>query len=457
MKTPSGNFLFRSRPRAFRQGVLAAALFLQAAACGTSDAPAPDCPPLGVGTHHQGLIDRDETWRAEDGPHFVDGPIAVTALATLRVEACAVVRLAAGAGIEVGAPDGGEVGTLIARGDARRPIVFQRADAAPWSALVVHAPSSVELSHARLEGGGSSEFVDNASLVALGLGTLPAAPALFVDEVEVRGSKGHGVVLGRAARFAAGSRALRISDSGDALHAEPLVVGWHGLVDLPEGTYRGNANDEILVVDDNANALAGLQVDTVLHDLGLPYRIGRAPGDDLRVGASGGAAATLTLEAGTVLRFQPGGQLRVVSDDEQARGTLVVRGTAERPVRLTGVSAGSGAWSGLYFESPMAEHDVEHLRVEAAGGECACTLTSCSPLDSSNAAVIFDGLPRRAFMRHTTIIDSAGHGFLRSWLDHQDLDFLADNEVLGAVGCPQTTPELSDQVCPDSAFSCRSR
>ena len=54
----------------------------------------------------------------------------------------------------------------------------------------------------------------------------------------------------------------------------------------------------------------------------------------------------------------------------------------------------------------------------------------------------------------STIADSAGHGFVRSWLDHADLDFLADNTVDGFFGCAQTQPMRSDEVCPDPAYAC---
>lgn len=91
-----------------------------------------------------------------------------------------------------------------------------------------------------------------------------------------------------------------------------------------------------------------------------------------------------------------------------------------------------------------------------AGGYCSCSLASCSPVGSYDAAIVFDGAaPARAFMRDTTIRDSAGHGIVRSWLDRAGVDFAATNRFERVAGCAQTTPMLSDVVCPDAAFDCR--
>lgn len=435
------------------QSPLIVVLVTTLAACGGDALPDPDapaaCPPLGAGTlHREPLIAADETWRAEDSPHVIEVPLSVIDGARLTIEPCAVVRIAPGAGIEVGLPDGVETGRIEARGEAERPIAVVRDGAAPWSALVVHAPSRIELAHVRLEGGGA----DEATLIGVGAGVTPASEVVLVDTVTVAGSAGSGVRLDRAARFADGSRQLAIAGSGEA----PLVVGLHGLHGLPEGDYADNARAEIAIFDDVANARPGLQVTTTLRDLGVPYRVGQLAGDDLRVGANGGPPTTLTIEAGVVLRFPHEGSLRMVSDADGPRGTLRVQGSPARPVTFTSRAdrAVPGGWAGLYFESPMADHDVAFARIERAGGDCSCSLTSCSPLTTFNGAVVLDGLPARAFIHDSVIVDSAGHGFVRSWLDHDDLDFVAANELQGIAACPQTTPELTGAVCPDDEYAC---
>ncbi|MBK9036420.1 MAG: hypothetical protein IPL61_35105 [Myxococcales bacterium] len=396
------------------------------------------------------MIERDEIWRAADSPHLVEGPLAVIGGATLTIEPCAVVRFAPGAGVEVGLPDGAELGRLEARGEAARPIALEGTSAAPWSGIVVHAPSRVDLAHVGIDGGGQGP--GGATLVGVGAGVTPAAEVLWVDTVTVARSAGAGVRLDRAARFGDGSRALAIDGASGAA----LVVGLHGLQGLPDGAYAGNARDEIVIDEDEANDRPGLQADTALRDLGVPYVVGQAVGDHLRVGANGGPAVTLTIEAGVELRFQPEGSLRMVADADGPRGTLRVRGTAARPVTFTSRTDADppGSWAGLYFESPMADHDVAFARVERAGGFCSCSLATCSPVTTFDGAVILDGLPARVFVHDSVIVDSAGHGFVRSWLDHDDLDFAAANQLQGVAACAQTRPQLSDVVCPDEAYAC---
>lgn len=444
----------RSTPHRLCAPATAAALALLAG-CGAppSGTPVDRCPAaLGAGVHHAGDITADETWRAESGPHYVDAPVRVTGRATLTVSPCAEVRLAPGAGIDVGQGLGGDAARLVAEGDVEHPVRFIPAGAAPWGALHAYAPATLSLASAVIERGGAG---DDAAVVATGRGTTPAAEVISVRDVRVTGARGHGVALRAAARFSAGSRGLVISGSGDDVRPEPLSVGLNGIAGLPDGEYTGNAADQVEVIDDVANGSPGLQVDATLRDLGVPYALRSAPGEAIRVGASGRPLATFTVSAGVTLRMPDGGSLRAVSDVDGPRGRLRVEGTASRPVRFTSSRATPrpGDWAGLYFESPMADHDVRHARVEYAGGDCGCSLTSCSPLARFDAAVILDGPPAAAFVRESTIAHSAGHGFLRSWVD-RDVDFAAMNDFDDVAGCAQTAPERSADVCPDPAYAC---
>lgn len=419
------------------------------------DAAVEKCPtPSGPGTLHLGRVVADETWAAADGPHRVVGPVQIAEGATVTIERCAEVRLAPEAGVEVGLPDGLEVGHLVVAGEEDAAVRFVRDGAAAWGALVVHAPSSLHLTHAELIGGGGDIFLEGATVVGLGGAVTPAAPVLHVDHVSVRDSVGPGVVLGRAARFSDDSTDLEVRDAG----TWPMLLGLHALDSVPPGAYGDNGREGIVLRDDNANDRQGLQEDATLRDRGVPYVAGYAEGDRLYVGANGpGGQATLTIEAGVEVRFVRGGGLRVVADAHQPRGRLRVEGTPLDPVVFT--SAGSpkekGAWSGLYFEGPMRDNRVDHARIEWAGGSCGCQLTSCSPLDTFDAAIVIDGRPGEVFVQNTTIAHSAGHGVVRSWLDAKDLDFAADNTFDDIEGCNQTAPEVSDTACPDPSYACQ--
>ncbi len=101
------------------------------------------------------------------------------------------------------------------------------------------------------------------------------------------------------------------------------------------------------------------------------------------------------------------------------------------------------------------QNELSHSEIEYAGGCCSCSLASCSPVQTYDGAVVFDGAaPSRAFMRQSVIRDSPGHGVVRSWLDRGDVDFRAGNTFERVAGCAQTAPMRSGVSCPRQDDAC---
>jgi hypothetical protein len=74
---------------------------------------------------------------------------------------------------------------------------------------------------------------------------------------------------------------------------------------------------------------------------------------------------SLTLEAGATLAFKPGAALNIGYSDSSK---LIVKGTAEAPVRMT--AAGdkvAGAWRGVFLLDHADRSSIDHLIVEYAG------------------------------------------------------------------------------------------
>jgi hypothetical protein len=217
------------------------------------------------------------------------------------------------------------------------------------------------------------------------------------------------------------------------------------------------------VREDLANGYSGLQSDVRVRRLSVPYRVGTEDGEPLRVGSSALTGfATLTLDPGVELRFHPGVALRVITArGERALGAIRALGTAEAPVRLTSARATPqpGDWPGIYFESPIApQNELAHVEIAWAGGYCSCSLVSCSPVRAYEGAVVFDGAaPPWPFVHDSLIRDSAGHGFVRSWLDRDDMGFVATNRFERVAGCAQTAPMRSGVTCPRPADACGER
>ncbi|WP_438030096.1 hypothetical protein [Sorangium sp. So ce233] len=425
---------------------------------GSGGAAEPQCgAPSGGPTLHEGDLDESETWTAEGSPHIVGFPVRLRAGVTLTIEPCAEVLLEEDTGISV-MDEGAE---LRAEGTEARPIAFRGSEGARWNDVHVAWPGKATLRHVLLEGGGGDRFHANATLSAYGGSVTPAAPALLVDHVTVRGSLGAGVLLLRASSFAEGSTDLVITESGSEEHPYPLELGEQALGSIPIGVYTGNRKDEILIQDEGANQTSGLQQDTTLRDRGVPYHFGDWRDARFNIGAGGEGAplTTLTIEPGVTIRFEPGNffQIERFTGEFAASGALRALGTPERPIVFTSAaeSPAPGDWGGLWYGGiPRQENVLENVIIEYAGYDCGCILLSCNDLSTFNGAVIFSQPPSSAFIQGSTIRHVAGHGVTRGWNGTAGPDFVTGNTFEDVSGCEQTRPWVEGQSCPDPKPPC---
>ena len=440
------------------------------AACNVDPPPGPPAPvetctldPANVQTH-SGEVSANQTWAA--GIHEVASTLTIGAGATLTLAPCSEVRLGPDANITLTKAGA----RLVAEGTATSPIRFVRLQAASaWGALFAWAPASISLAYATLEGGGtttakaSAEY-KGASLVGRGeAATLPVV--IKVNQVAVSGSNGLGAML-VAARFDPASAGLTITGSGWF----PLYLGADCLTELPSGTYTGNAVDEILLqtvsvaVWENNRALAR---DVIIHDRGVPYRVG-AVASSIVVGDGYPASpsALLTIEAGVKLRFAVNsygsaglmvkGVLR--SSAWVPQGALVVAGTAASPVVFTSAAdaPAAGNWQGLYFNEVVDPRSrVDYAVIEYAGGDSSSVgVCRASPgpgsSDADCSVILFlqsNQPPASQFITNTRIAHGLGCGFYRGW-QTTDLDFRPTNQITGITGCSQSNVPNNLNVCP---------
>lgn len=441
-----------------------------AAACSddtfNSTTPAPDadspdastpveaCPAPKAGpTLHATDIETNEVWSADTSPHYVDEDISITEDSTLTIEPCATVLVAKGKHLDVAYPGNGS-GHLMAVGTAERPIRFAAQTAGHWASIHVRAPGTARLAHVTLEsGGGSGDFEDGATLDAIGDGRLPADPTFFLDHVTVKGSIGTGISMKLGATFFPDSRDVVVTGSGNDANPFPVEIEEHSMDAFPTGRYEGNEVDEILLrTYGHGPVNGGLTVDATLHDRGIPYRMGKTVIDDFIVGpATDMPAATLTIEAGVVLRFEKQTALVIQAQtDGQARGGLRALGTAGKPVVFTSAAADPkpGDWRGIWFGgTPMATNALDHVRIEYAGYDCQCVLNTCSKAAvESEGAVIFTGQAPSAFITNTTFKAIAGHGITQGF-DGALVNFRPTNTFEDVSGCVQTLPRPTDTHC----------
>jgi hypothetical protein len=428
---------------------------------GDAGTPVVNCPaPTAGPTLHKGDVAQSEVWTAAGSPHILDYDTNVRNGATLVIEPCAEVQLAAGVNIQVAYPITPNTGTLIAEGTAEKPIRFSGKDGARWASIYAQAPGTVRLAHVTFEGGGGGDFEHGATLNMLGNSEMPADAMLFLDHVKITRSLGTGLLMQRGASFVAGSRDLVVTGSGNDENPYPLEIEEHSIDTLPTGTFTGNKTDEILLRRvGNGVAGSGLVVDATLHDRGVPYHVGLSKNDDFVVGGGEeGTVATLTIEAGVVMKFTEGSAFEVqhFTNLKPSTGAVRALGTAERPIVFTSVSATpkAGDWRGIWFGGvPQATNELDHVRIEYAGHDCGCSLLTCSNIAQYEGAVIFTAQPPSAFITNTVFKDVAGHGVTMGF-DGTLVNFRPSNSFEGVTGCVQTRPRNVDTSCPNPRPAC---
>jgi hypothetical protein len=380
----------------------------------------------------------------------------VSSAATLTLEACTIVELAPGATLRVD-------GKLVARGALGRPVVLLARDAqSPWRALDVRG--QLDLEYTRVADGGLPEAGD-PELSAMVMVRGPSArqvlpePVVRMVEVQLEGSASVGLQLTDSAAFSDDSRRLTITRS--ALHplaVEPLAAGSVP----PASTFSGNGADVVEVVRKQL-AVPGTDVQVTLKRLDVAYRLGGKsdPNPALILGNLGEPTpATLTIEAGTVLRVRPGFRLDVVGPGPALSGSLVAVGTAQDPIVFTAdtPTPAAGDWVGLFFRGlPRADTRLEHVVVEYAGNSMTSIRgTGCGTppapdmAQNMGAIVVLSGAaPERAFVTESTIRYSASNGVDRAYRDDREVDFVATNTFEQVAYCTQTTPRDAGNGCPN--------
>lgn len=453
-------------------------LFLVAACETSTDAPTPgqgpgvEIPPPGQETPgdvepscvaptkgptvHKGDVAEGEVWAADASPHIVENDVSVREGRTLTIEPCAEVQVAAGKHLRVAYPGTPNEGTLVAEGTAKRPITIHGLDNARWASVYVYAPGTARLAHVTLEGGGGGDFEQGASLNVLGDGVDGADGLVKVDHVTIQDSTGLGAWMQRGATFAAGSRDLVIRRSG----SYPISISEHAIDALPTGGYSGNALDEILLDPEGGQtAGSGILDDASLHERGVPYRVGGSPNESLNIGGRpDGRLVTLTIEPGVVMKFVPGGALKVQHFTNLSPSTAALRalGTSAKPILMTsaGPAPAAGEWRGIWFGGvPGATNVIDHVKIEYAGADCGCILNTCSEITEHEGAIIFTAQPPSAFVTNTTFANVFGHGITQGY-DGDFVDFRPTNTFEGVTGCAQTRPRDTSTTCPAPKPAC---
>ncbi len=417
-------------------------------ACGDgTDAPAgTTCPALGAPVSHAGWLTADEVWSG-DRPHVITNELTVSKGVTLTIEPCAQVRLKQGIYFYV-------QGKLVARGTATKRIRFMRdVESERFAAIWVTGPGSADLAYADLEGGGAKLNQSfGATLVAEG--EWPPSAPLRVEHVTVKHSAGYGIYLRKWGGFAAGSTGLTVQSSGeeDTEHPFAIRMTLNTVGTLPEGSYTGNAKDEIQLIGESPHN--NVEVDETIRNRGVPYQVG---GNGMfGIIAVKGASPTLTIEPGVILKFFSSGSnigyLEVGGTGSGVGGQLVAVGTPAAPIRLvgTGLGSGPGSWEGVNFFGTIAPGNrIEEVVIDGAGAHGGDIGFGCPPpgITGSDGAVKLFSEPPSAFIKNTVISNSSSHGIYRAWTG-APVELMGSNRFENIAGCNEILPKPETGSCP---------
>lgn len=444
------------------------ALVLLVAACGEPLATSPDAsatatdfvpPPPDAGlpnvpvrciylyppVHHAGgSITSAETWLGAR-EHIIDGSLAVSAHIT--VQGCSQIRIAAGSSIE------------LRQNGSLQPPTTQ-----PGPSGIVFEPLTTAWGRIRIDGGAFS--LNGASIIGGGL-QVPAALTLESGQLSFQGltiTNSTNLGLQITGGSLTGS-ALTVTGST----AAPVQIPANMVGNLPTGgTYTGNAKDEIVVP-----TTATVTTSQTWHNVGVPYHL-QGTG---RINVDGGSrVAVLTIDPGTTLAFDLGGELDIdpkvapkatpTTPIPPASGALHAVGLPGLPIVFTssGVTAQGlprtktqGDWQAIYFGDTIDTNtQIDQARIEFAGGPGGGALGSCTtPFNNTaihDAAVRFrnSAQPTKEFITNTTITDSPTNGIDRSYQASSDApDFTATNTFVRVPECHQTHPAINGG-CPST-------
>ncbi|HEX5745427.1 MAG TPA: Ig-like domain-containing protein [Archangium sp.] len=253
-------------------------------------------------------------------------------------------------------------GDLIVNGTESSPILFTADSDNPkpgqWRGvhLADHATAASRISYTTIEyAGAASSLLGTTGNLNVHGSLRPCevdGPCPIIQNVVVQKGSGYGVYMSNGAKFGPGSTALSLRDNGNY----PLSLPAHVVGTIPTGiTFSGNTP--------NAVEISGSGVDTTQtwRNLGIPYVIQ----GNVNVGYT--TNPTLTVEAGTQLRFAQNTELTIGSYASHP-GALIAVGTAEAPIHFIPNTSTptKGYWRGLHFFQGEGSR-LDHVLISHSG------------------------------------------------------------------------------------------
>lgn len=366
-----------------------------------SDARAVSTLPLGGTFSDNGVnviqlefndIPVDATFHDLGIPYVQESTVTVTEGATAHFDAGVEYQFAADALLEVGW--NGSDAILEIAGTADAPVVFRGVDETPgyWRGLLIrrNVRTSSTIANLVLRHGGG---IDQPAL--------SIESAIKLNDVKLELNETGAWIAEQGVDDASANLSITTTE------AVPLTVPPDALINLPlGGAFTGNQIDQIAV------EAGDYSVSGTVPNLGVPYRI---------LGAIDTVESSMTIAAGT--RFIMTGGADIEFGWNGSPATIIAEGTAEAPIRFTGLDETAGYWGGLIIGSNvLSASKLDYVEVGHTGSAGSACLTVHTPIAVTNS----------------TFFNSSGYGILKDTDDATDYaptnTFTAT--AAGTVGTP---------------------
>ncbi|WP_135547755.1 copper amine oxidase N-terminal domain-containing protein [Paenibacillus cymbidii] len=295
------------------------------------------CNLPGGQVHSGNIKPGGETWGVCGSPHFVKEDFYVEGKDSpnLVIDAGAVVRFENGAGILVGlnAPGG-----LLIEGTEKNRVVLtaDTAGAQPgfWKGIHFYGQTvkgRASIDFARIEYAGGSN-----GAVTVMAGTSPVE--LTMRDTQLKHNAFAGIELTDNTRLSSQSKNLTITgtktspDGGGA----PIVTAALGTDKLPDGDYKGNDLDVVLIAASMSSTT--INTNTTWNKLSIPYQA------KITVYIDGPSSPVLTIAPGTETIWE---KLTGLAAGNYDRGGLIAKGTKDQPITFSSQLERPGSWDGI--------------------------------------------------------------------------------------------------------------
>lgn len=284
-----------------------------------------DAPEASIISHYVD-INEDEVWEA--GIHRIHGSITIND-AILTIQPGAIIRITEDGALNVGTNRETTSATLIANGTPNQPIIFTADSDTPTKnyhkgiAFGLGDSGNSSLSYCILEYGGASYSTGEAVYIN--------GAEINFEHNKVRHTSGYGVSLSEGSFKSFDYNEFSDCDEG------PFAINANSVHKI--GLNNTFNTDKPLVIQGSTLT----ERDVTWKKLSHPYSIK----GEVWVGSAEGT--TLTIEPGTILKFEGGAM--TIGPTAGEKGKLLAEGTADNHILFTSSNENPapGNWGGLYF------------------------------------------------------------------------------------------------------------